>query len=186
MWLGEKSCENYRLGISSPLPCTFVSVRNAPWQPVTQMFRRTAFLTFCNDMPLVQVPVMFFRTSPSSGFSGGNLADIRQRCAGNADVRELKIFARRITGKSLNRIIRRVAVAGADQIDAEKTAGQNIEVVARNVFNDPGAADAGLHIHAKSSGWSACNAQSAHCGCRRKFRCRCRWRQNVARSKCIR
>src|ERR1035441_5517535 len=58
----------------------------------------------------------------------GNLADIGKGRAGHADVRETEVFAKRITGQSLNGIIRRVAVAGTYQVDPKETTANNIKV----------------------------------------------------------
>ena len=81
-------------------------------------------------------------------FLSRNLADIGKGCASDADVGEAEIPANGIACQTLNRFVRRVFVAGTDQVNAEETAGENVEIIARNVFNDPGAANARLYIQA--------------------------------------
>src|SRR4029077_15225137 len=72
-----------------------------------------------------------------------NLRGVHERWAvPHAHVAESKISAQRIASRPLHRIIRRVGVAGADQIDAEKTAAGNIEVVAKYILNDTRPPDA--------------------------------------------
>src|ERR1019366_7609247 len=63
-------------------------------------------------------------------FLRGNLADIGKGCGSNANVGEVEVPANGIASQNLNRIVRCVLVAGADQVNGEEPARQNIEVVA--------------------------------------------------------
>ena len=60
-----------------------------------------------------------------------NIFGINQfRAVGHANIREAKVSAQRKTSESLHRIIRRVQIAGAGQVDFQKTATQNLKVIA--------------------------------------------------------
>jgi hypothetical protein len=68
-----------------------------------------------------------------------------------SDIGKTEVPGRRIAEEALDRIVGRIKVAAGRQVDPEKTAPQDLEVVPENVFRDPGAADAGLDIVSRGS-----------------------------------